>query len=259
MGVIVIAPRIIKGVDWMVPGKENNRISGPKEKQNEKESKRSSGKNPSGGLFSFSDTITYADGNLQDHTPWTYAFATCATVIGFIVSNAFRASGDTVTNDWSAIRVSTAPYVKSWDLSIKINGFPVNTTAFRAAFGLVVTTTTPAFTLGRFFGMAARRVSNGGAINCTAVDFTQGPCSTVDSQTINASSAANDILRMVCTPSGANDVAVDYYKNGVLQISRTHVLGANAGCQPAFAVCGLAGGTGFVDFDNVSCDQTGVL
>jgi len=206
--------------------------------------------------FRFSDPITqYPNGNLQDHTPWTYTFATCATLIGFVNSGGFLMQGDTVNNDWSAIMVGSAPIKRRWLLQAQFTALGSNL-PFRGGFGVVSSTSLSSFTLSSWFGPCVRRIVTAGAINVTAGGFTQGPCVTADTNTVAASATLNDTYRMIITPLGATTYTVQWFVNGVLALTTTENGGAGSvGLRPAFACSGFAGGSGAMKFNNVFCKE----
>jgi hypothetical protein len=207
--------------------------------------------------FRYSDPLTYSNGNLQDHAPWQYFFADCATLIGFMANNRFEETCDTVGGDGSAIGISTAPIGYDWIVQVQYNG-QVNATLGRWCFGLVTFTAGPA--ISGAIGVSIRRVVNGGAVTLNdgrATGWGAGVCASSELILPDGNIVAGDVIKIVTQRVGAtDDYTVDFFKNGVANGTRTLNGGAgNIGGRPAFWSSSAGGTQGIAAFNNFSCRQ----
>jgi hypothetical protein len=208
------------------------------------------------GAYNFSDPLTYANGNLQDHTPWQYQFSDCPTLIGFMTSNHFAMQPDTVGSDGSAIMLGNAPIAFDWTVSCRFNSF-VNTNQGRWCFGLV-TYVNPGSVVSNVLGVHIRRVVNAGAVTLTAgggSGWGAGVCGGSENNLPDNTVAAGDLLTIKTIRDGVTDnFIVDFFKNGVANGTGIG-LGGGAGCiggRPCLYSISTGGTNGILNWNDFS-------
>src|SRR5262245_20496202 len=189
--------------------------------------------------YTFTDPFTYPNGNLQDHPPWAYFFpgGGCATLIGSISANQFAATVDTTPGHWSALYLSDAPLSRIWDMSLKYNGLSVGL-AGKWGFGLLMASdATPTFfTCAGFLGDFPPAH---GAVQPSIQQTGIGPCG-VGGTLLGGAISPGDVVRLVTSAVGANDIKFDVYKNTIFVASVTVSLASNVGGVPCI-FCGSYG------------------
>ena len=211
------------------------------------------------GAYRFSDPLTYANGNLQDHSPWQYQFSDCATLIGFMVSNSFQMQSDTVGGDGSAIMLGNAPIAFDWTVSCRFTSFS-NTNLGRWCFGLV-TYVNPGSVVSNALGVHIRRVVNAGAVTLTsggASGWGAGVCGASENNLPDNTIANGDLLTIKTVRIGVTDnFSVDFFKNGVANGAGI-VLGGGAGCiggRPCLYSVSAGGTQGLLNWNDFSASR----